>query len=94
LFFSNLWRNMPQHKSAEKRVRTSEKRRAYNKMNKSKMKTAIKDLQSAKEKPAAEEKYKKVTSLLDRLSIKGVIHPNNAAHKKSKLLKFVKKLDK
>jgi small subunit ribosomal protein S20 len=85
---------MPQHKSAEKRVRTSEKRRVYNKMNKSKMKTALKDLQGSKEKATAEEKYKKVSSLLDRLAIKGIIHPNNAANKKSKLARFVKTLVK
>ena len=85
---------MPQHKSAEKRVRTSEKKRTYNRMNKSKMKTALKDLHGTKDQTGAEEKYKKVTSLLDRLATKGIIHPNNAANKKSKLSKFVKSLQK
>jgi small subunit ribosomal protein S20 len=85
---------MPQHKSAKKRVRTSERKRAYNKMNKSKLKTAVKDLRATTEQPVAEEKYKKMSSLLDRLATKGIIHPNNAAHKKSKLAKFVQKLVK
>lgn len=80
---------MPQHKSAEKRMRTSERRRAYNRMNKTRMKTALKDLRGTTDKTVAEEKYKKVSAILDRLATKGIIHRNTAAHKKSKLAKFI-----
>lgn len=83
---------MPQHKSAVKRMRTSERKRAYNRMNKSRMKTALKDLRSTSEKAAAEEKYRKVSAILDRLATKGIIHRNTAAHRKSKLAKFVQSL--
>jgi small subunit ribosomal protein S20 len=83
---------MPQHKSAEKRMRTSERRRAYNRMNKSRMKNALKDLRSTNEKAAAEQKYKEVSAILDRLATKGIIHRNTAAHWKSKLAKFVHSL--
>lgn len=83
---------MPQHKSAEKRVRTSEKRRVYNKMNKTRMKNALKDLRETTDKPTAEEKYRKVTSILDRLATKGIIHRNLAAQKKAKLAKFIQSL--
>ncbi len=80
---------MPQHKSAIKRMRTSERRRAYNRMNKSRMKTALKDLRGTTDKATAEAKYKEVSAILDRLATKGIIHRNTAAHKKSKLAKFV-----
>ncbi len=83
---------MPQHKSAKKRMRTSARKNAYNSMNKSRMKTAIKDLRSTEEKAVAEEKFRKVTTILDRLATKRIIHPNTAAHKKSKLAKFVQSL--
>jgi small subunit ribosomal protein S20 len=80
---------MPQHQSAKKRMRTSERRRAYNRMNKSRMKSVLKDLRNTTDKTVAEEKYKKVTAILDRLATKGIIHRNTAAHKKSKLAKFI-----
>jgi small subunit ribosomal protein S20 len=83
---------MPQHKSAIKRMRTSERRRAYNRMNKSRMKNALKELRSTTDKTAAEEKYRQVSRILDRLATKGIIHRNTAAHKKSKLAKFVHSL--
>ena len=80
---------MPQHKSAEKRMRTSERRRAYNRMNKTRMKSALKDLRNTTDKAVAEEKYKSVSAILDRLATKGIIHRNTAAHRKSKLAKFI-----
>lgn len=83
---------MPQHKSAKKRMRTNARKNAYNRMNKSRMKTAIKELRSTDEKAVAEEKFRKVTTILDRLATKRIIHPNTAAHKKSKLAKFVQSL--
>lgn len=83
---------MPQHKSAVKRMRTSERRRAYNRSNKSRMKNAMKDLRTTTDKALAEEKYRKVSQILDRLATKGIIHRNTAAHKKSKLAKFVHSL--
>ncbi|PLX23273.1 MAG: 30S ribosomal protein S20 [Ignavibacteria bacterium] len=83
---------MPQHKSAKKRMRTNARKRAYNRMNKSRMKTAIKDLRDTQDKTVAEEKYKDVTTILDRLATKGIIHKNTAANRKSKLAKFVQTL--
>lgn len=83
---------MPQHKSAAKRVRTSARRRLYNRMNKSMMKTAIKDLRASTEKAVAEPKYRKVSALRDRLATRGIVHKNFAANKKSKLARFIQKL--
>ena len=83
---------MAQHKSAVKRNRQSERARLRNRVYKSQLKTAIKKLRSLENKEEAENEYKTVTSMLDRLSSKGVIHQNNAANKKSKLANFVANL--
>jgi small subunit ribosomal protein S20 len=80
---------MPQHKSAEKRIRQDEKKRQRNRIKRSKMKTAIKKVKEAPDKETAEKELVKTVSLLDRLAVKGIIHPNKAANIKSKLQKKV-----
>lgn len=80
---------MPQHKSAEKRVRQSEGRRLRNKADLSRVKTLVKKVRSAKEKGLAEAALKTATKVLDQMAAKGVIHKNNASNQKSKLAKFV-----
>jgi small subunit ribosomal protein S20 len=80
---------MPQHKSAEKRVRQNEKRRLRNQSKRSKMKTAIKKVKSAKDKESAEKELNSTISILDRMAAKKLIHKNKAANIKSKLTKSV-----
>lgn len=75
---------MPNIKSAEKRLRQNEKRRRRNMAIKSAMKTAIKKALSAKGQESA---LKDALSAIDRAASKGVIHPNAAARKKSRLVK-------
>jgi small subunit ribosomal protein S20 len=81
--------NMPSHKSAAKRIRTSERRRLRNKAKKTRMKSLIKDLQGAETKEQAMEIYRTITSHLDRIASSGVIHVKNAARKKSRLAKLI-----
>lgn len=81
--------SMPQHQSAKKRIRQSETRRIRNVQRRSKMKTAIKKVQTAENKETAATELKKTTRLLDRMTAKGVIHRNKAANIKSKLAKAV-----
>jgi small subunit ribosomal protein S20 len=83
---------MPQHKSAIKRLRQSEKRKKHNNTRRSKMRTLIKKVLSETDKEKAQESLKEATSFIDRLSVKGTIHPNNAARKKAKLTKHVNSL--
>ncbi|MCD6115530.1 30S ribosomal protein S20 [bacterium] len=83
---------MPQHKSAEKRVRQNERRRLRNKIRRSIMKTAIKKVNSATEKETAVTELKKATSVIDRMALKGIIHKNKASNLKSKLTKRVNAL--
>ena len=83
---------MAQHQSAIKRIRQSERARLRNRNYKSQLRTAIKKLRNLENKEEAETQYKNVTSLLDKLANKGVIHANNAANQKSKLAHFVARL--
>jgi len=83
---------MPQHKSAEKRLRQNAKKREHNKSRRSKMRTLIKNVLNSTDKTEAAQHLKKAVSLIDRLSLKGIIHPNNAARKKARLTKHVNNL--
>ena len=83
---------MPQHKSAEKRIRQGARRAERNKASLSKMKTLVKKVRSAKSKDTAATALKQAVQLLDRLAAKGVIHKNKASNQKGRLTKFVKKL--
>ena len=49
-------------------------------------------IKAATDKVEAMELYKKVSSMLDKLAKKNVIHKNNASNKKSRLAKFVNAL--
>jgi small subunit ribosomal protein S20 len=83
---------MPQHKSAKKRVRSSEKKRARNKALKTGMKNVIKKVRQESTKEVAVKDLVSATALLDKMAAKGLIHKNKAANQKSKLQKHVNKL--
>ena len=80
---------MPQHASAEKRVRQSARRAERNKTRISKMRTMIKKVRSEKDKAKAAAALKATVKLLDQMAAKGLIHKNNAANNKSKLTRYV-----
>ena len=84
---------MAQHKSAEKRARQSDGRRKENKERKSQMKTLLKNVRAEKDKTKAAEELKTAVASLDKLASKGLIHRNKAANQKSKLTKYVNKLN-
>ena len=79
---------MPNHKSAEKRVRQTERRRVINRSNRTRLRTSIKDLRSALAKADAKETatlLPKTISEIDKAVQKGVLHRNAAARHKSRL---------
>lgn len=80
------------HKSAQKRARQTVKRTEKNKLYKAKIRTAVKNVLSAKTKESAEKELKTATAVLDKVSTKGVIHKNNAANKKARLSRHVNKM--
>ena len=83
---------MANHKSAEKRIRQNAQRKLNNKYYAKTMRNAVKKLRNITEKEEAEALYPKVTSLIDRLAKKNVIHKNKAANLKSKLAVHIAKL--
>lgn len=83
-------------KSQKKRILTNEKARMRNKAVKSSLKTAIKRVDAAVaagDKSAAVEAARVATRALDKAASKGVIHPNQAANRKSGVMKQVNELE-
>ncbi len=83
---------MANHASAAKRDRQSKVRRLRNRMNKSRMHTAIRhveDAVAAGSTEAAQEALKKAAPLIQKTVSKGTIHKNTAARKISRLTKRV-----
>jgi len=80
---------MANHKSARKRIRSSERKRKINQMAESKIKTHVKKALAATEPEEAEKLYKEAVAILDRESSKGILHRNTAARKKSALTKHL-----
>jgi len=81
---------LPITKSAKKRVRVSEKHRLRNRSMRSLCKTNITKAEKlilSGELEAAREAVDAAVSSLDRAAEKGILHPNNSARRKSRLLK-------
>ena len=76
---------MPQHKSAEKRVRQNEKRRLRNRYHRSRMRTMMKKLRATENPEQATALLNDTKAYLDRLATKGIIHKNKAANYKREL---------
>ena len=83
---------MPQHKSAIKRVRQTIKRRNANRMKRSKMRTLFKKVLASTSKAEGDAVLNSAVSYIDKMAKVGIIHKNNAANKKSRLVRFVNKL--
>jgi len=79
---------MPNNAAAKKRMRQEQKRRLHNRSVKSLVKTQITKARFAIAADAdAEAAVRIAVSELDRAAKKGVIHRNNAARRKSRLMK-------
>ena len=78
-------------KSQKKRNRTNEKARLRNRAIKSELKTATRAVRAAveaKDAEVAQEKARKASRLLDKAVSKGVIHKNQAANRKSGIMRL------
>ena len=84
--------NMANHKSSIKRIRQSESRKLENKYYAKTTRNAVKKLRNTTEKEAAVEQYSEVSSMLDKLAKKNVIHKNKASNLKSKLSHYINTL--
>lgn len=80
---------MAHHKSALKRIRSSETRRLRNKYQYKTVRNAIRKFKEIKEKEVAEKEYNKLSSLIDKLAKRNVIHDNTASNKKAMLARHI-----
>ncbi len=79
---------MATHKSAEKRIRQTEKRTAINRARKSRVRTFVKKVETAiagGDKEAAQTALREAQPELHRAVSKGVLHRNTASRKLSRL---------
>jgi small subunit ribosomal protein S20 len=83
---------MANHKSAEKRIRANEVKRERNRYQHKTTRTAVKELKAVTVKSEAQAKLKDVSSKIDKLAKKNIIHWKKAANQKSKLAKLANKL--
>ena len=86
---------MANHKSAQKRDRQSKVRRLRNRINKTKMKSAVGDLEQAVEagsEDQAKQALQQAASVIQRTASKGSIHKKTASRKVSRLAKKVNKM--
>jgi small subunit ribosomal protein S20 len=86
--------NLPNIKSAIKRVKVTEKKNLRNRMIKSAMKTQIKKFETAVSANEADVKLLSATQgAVDKAAAKGVIHKNAANRKKARLAKRLAKAE-
>lgn len=83
---------MAHHKSAIKRIKTNERDRQNNSSSRSRMRTLIKNVLGAKDSEQGQKAFVLVTSVLDKMARKGIIHANKAANQKSRLARHLNKL--
>lgn len=82
-------------KSAEKRIRLNLRQRSRNRAERSRMRSAVKELRKViadGDKSKAEELLPGTLSLIDRTAQKKIIHRRAAARSKSRLVRSVKTL--
>lgn len=83
---------MANHKSALKRIKQNENRRIRNRVVKTRMKTAAKQLAQAEKNGDVEamaNELNRTKSVIDKAAKKGVIHWKAASRKKSRLARRI-----
>jgi small subunit ribosomal protein S20 len=83
---------MANHKSAIKRIRSSETKRVRNKYYFKTTRNAIRSLRALSDKKKAEEAYPGIVSMIDSLAKRNIIHKSKASNLKSKLAIQISKL--
>lgn len=75
-----------------KRIRQTEKRKLHNRYYAKTARNAVRDLRATTNKEEAAAMLPKVSSMLDKLAKRNIIHRNKAANLKSKLAVYINKL--
>lgn len=80
---------MANHKATKKDVRQATKRRDRNRYYGKTTRNAIRELRDVKVEKEGSEKLPEVSSMIDKLAKKGIIHKNKAANLKRKLARKI-----
>lgn len=83
---------MANHKSSKKRIKQTITRNLANRYYGKITRNAVRKVRATTNKEEAAAMLPEVSSMLDKLAKKNVIHANKAGNLKSKLAKFVNKL--
>ena len=83
---------MPNIKSAKKRMELSRAANARNRINSSRIKTAIRRVNEAEDAETARVHMKEATALLDRAATKHLMHANRVARLKSQIARRVNQM--
>lgn len=83
---------MANHKSSLKRIRQTATRKAHNHYYAKTARNAVRDLRATTEKAEAVAMLPKVSSMLDKLAKRNIIHRNKAANLKSSLAIQINKM--
>ena len=83
---------MANTRSSKKRMRQERKRRAHNRGQRSRIKSAVKKVMGSEKAGPGTEALQDAYALLDRLATRRIIHRNKAARKKSQLARKVNTL--
>ena len=96
IFITQVWsKDLANSSSARKRARQAVKRRGRNASERSRTRTAIKNvlnLIASGDKEAAQQAYKSAIPVIDRAAGKGLMHANKAARHKSRLNQALRNL--
>ena len=83
---------MANTKSAQKRIRSNERKHLRNQMYRSRVKTLVRKAEETIfAGDPSEDAIRTAMSTLDKAAVKGIIHKNNAARRKSRLAKKLAK---
>ena len=80
---------MPNIKSAKKRMELSRVANARNRVNRSRIKTALRRIREAEDAQVAQARMKEAVALLDRAATKRLLPPNRVARIKSQIARHV-----
>ena len=81
---------MPKSRTVLKRQRQTEIRRVRNKAGRSELRTLERKVREAGDPQAAQAAVRSLQKALDQAAAKGILHPNKAARKKSRLAKLAR----
>ncbi len=88
---------MANKKSAIKRLRSAERRWVHNRVYRGRARTAVKKARHFMDEGRLEEAREAVgvaVSALDKAAEKGIIHKNNAARRKSRLMRRLNQIER